>query len=133
MASVDSTVVRNLSTTAVLVGEPAPVQRVAAVFEAAYVRVVTAPSAGAAGNRLADVMPQVIVILGRLEPEERSELADRATAVGALVMYIDPELDAETLDEIVNRAVRTAVERRLRAQQDERPEKAESDEVDGGW
>jgi len=119
MALVDSTVVRNLSTTAVLVGEQNALERVAALFEAAYVRVVSSPNAAAAGNRLADVMPQVVVILGTLRPDERSELTDKATAVGALVMNIDPELDRETLDELVNRAVRTARARRLRAETNE--------------
>jgi hypothetical protein len=139
MALVDSTVVRNLATTTVLVGGPADVARVAPFFEAAYVRVVSAPSAAAAGERLADVMPQVVVILGKLEANERSDLADRATAVGALVMYIDPQLDAETLEELVNRAVRTAIERRLRAESNEPHEKADPasprnpDEVDEGW
>jgi hypothetical protein len=132
MALVDSTVVRNLSTTAVLVGEQNALERVAALFEAAYVRVVSSPNAAAAGNRLADVMPQVVVILGTLRPEERSELTDKATAVGALVMNIDPELDPETLDELVNRAVRTALERRLRAETNEE-DPPSTDEVDEGW
>ncbi len=142
MALVDSTVVRNISTTAVLVGPPESAARVAASFEAAYVRVVTAPNAPAAGERLADVMPQVVVVLGALKPEERTDLADRATAVGALVMYIDPELDAETLEELVNRAVRTAIERRLRAEEGHDPKEKlplrgpsepPADEVDEGW
>jgi hypothetical protein len=135
MALVDSTVVRNLSTTAVLVGEQNALERVAALFEAAYVRVVSSPNAAAAGNRLADVMPQVVVILGTLRPDERSELTDKATAVGALVMNIDPELDRETLDELVNRAVRTALERRLRAETNEHEAEGapSTDEVDEGW
>jgi hypothetical protein len=140
MKAVDSTVVRNLSTTAVLIGPQASVARVAAIFEAAYVRVVSAPNARAAGESLADVMPQVVVVLLRLETDERAALADRATAVGALVMYVDPELDEETLDELVNRAVRTALERKLKAQAEEEDaqkanpsEAPSSEEVDEGW
>lgn len=140
MRAVDSTVVRNLSTTAVLIGPEASVARVAAIFEASYVRVVSATNTRAAGEQLADVMPQVVVVLERLEPDERAALADRATAVGALVMYVDPELDEETLDELVNRAVRTALERRLKSQEAEASAHAKSpseapssEEVDEGW
>ncbi len=141
MVRVDSTVVRNLSTKAVLIGPEPSVVRVAAIFEAAYVRVVSAPNARAAGESLADVMPQVIIVLLRLEADERAALADRATAVGALVMHVDPELDEETLDELVNRAVRTALERRLKSQEAEEKaresahssEAPSSEEVDEGW
>jgi hypothetical protein len=140
MMRVDSTVVRNVSTTALLIGAEPGVTRVAALFEAAYVRVVGAPDARAASEHLAAVMPQVVVVLERVEPEDRAALADRATAVGALVMYVDPELDDETLDELVNRAVRTALERRLKAQESEQKAEAghaseppSSTELDEGW
>ena len=56
---------------------------------------------------------KVVVVLGTLRPDEREALTDRATAVGALVMYVDPELDQETLDELVARAAQSAIERKL--------------------
>ena len=123
-----------------LIGPADGVARVAALFEAAHVRVVSERHARAAGERLADVMPQVVVVLSRVEADERAALADRATAVGALIMYVDPELDTETLDELVNRAVRTALERRLKAQEAEAKADAadaadppSSKELDEGW
>lgn len=58
-------------------------------------------------------MPQVVVVLGTLHADERDALADRATAVGALLMYVDPELDAETLSDLVARAAEAAIERKL--------------------
>ena len=59
-------------------------------------------------------MPQVVVVLGSLAADERDALADRATAVGALVMYVDPALDDEMQD-LVERAARVAIERSLSA------------------
>jgi hypothetical protein len=54
-----------------------------------------------------------VVVLGTLRADERDALADRATAVGALLMYVDPQLDQETLDELVSRAATAAIERKL--------------------
>jgi hypothetical protein len=84
---------------------------VAAGFERAGVRVLRVAHAAAACERLAIAMPQVIVVLGTLHAAERDALADRATAVGALVMYVDPEIDPETLDELVRRAAHATVAR----------------------
>lgn len=89
------------------------VDRIAAAFEASSVRVVRVAHAAAACERLAIAMPQVVVVLGVLRAEERDAIQDRATAVGALVMHIDPELDPETLTELVDRTVRVAVQRNL--------------------
>jgi hypothetical protein len=100
--------------TAMLVGPSGVVsERVAGRFEEAHVNVVRVAHAAAACERLAVAMPQVVVVLGTLRADERDALADRATAVGALLMYVDPELDAETLEELVSRAAQAAVERKL--------------------
>ena len=87
--------------------------RVASRFEEAHVKVVRVGHAAAACERLAVAMPQVVVVLGTLRADERDALADRATAVGALLMYVDPELDAETLEELVARAAQAAIERKI--------------------
>jgi hypothetical protein len=111
---VERTIVRMVTTTAMLVGPSGGASdKVAADFENARVHVVRVAHAAAACERLAVAMPQVIVVLGSLRPDERDALADRATAVGALLMYIDPELDHETLDDLVARAAQAAVERKL--------------------
>lgn len=113
---------------------------VALRFERARLRVVRVGHAAAACERLAIAMPQVVIVLGTLRADERDALADRATAVGALVMYVDPELDEETLQELVARAAQAAIERTL--QRDEsgpagavttRPEADDDDDVDSKW
>lgn len=88
--------------------------RVAARFAAARVRVVRIVHAVGACERMAVAMPQVVVVLGTLRPDEREALTDRATAVGALVMDIDPSLDQETLDNLVVRAAEATIERMMR-------------------
>src|ERR1700712_3964107 len=100
--------------TAMLVGPNGSVaDKVAHRFEEAHVKVVRVGHAAAACERLAVSMPQVVVVLGTLRPDERDAISDRATAVGALLMYFDPELDAETLQELVARAAQAAIERKL--------------------
>lgn len=138
----DSTVIRNVSMTAMLLGPPGEVSdRVARRFEEAHMQVVRVGHAAAACERLAVAMPQVVVVLGSLRPDERDALVDRATAVGALLMYVDPELDAETLEELVVRAAQAAIERRisrdesaaLGAPRAESPDLSPDDEVDSKW
>src|SRR5262249_13705915 len=60
------------------------------------------------------VMPTLVAVLGTLDDDERESFADNAGAVGALVIHIDPELDEETLGELVERAIRIIGERGLK-------------------
>jgi hypothetical protein len=111
---VESTIIRQVNMTAMLVGPSGRVaDDVAQYFAQARVNVVRVVHAAAACERLAVSMPQVVVVLGTLRADERDALADRATAVGALLMYFDPELDAETLQDLVGRAAQAAIERKL--------------------
>ena len=114
--------------------------RVASRFEEAHVKVVRVGHAAAACERLAVAMPQVVVVLGTLRADERDALADRATAVGALLMYVDPELDAETLEELVARAAHAAIERKILRDESgpagafsEAPNADDEAEVDSKW
>ncbi|MDB5219199.1 MAG: hypothetical protein JWO86_7126 [Myxococcaceae bacterium] len=110
----ESTIIRQVNMTAMLVGPNGRVaDDVAMYFSQARVHVVRVMHSAAACERLAVSMPQVVVVLGTLRADERDALADRATAVGALLMYFDPELDAETLQDLVARAAQAAVERKL--------------------
>lgn len=138
----DSTIIRNVSMTAMLLGPNGEVaDRVASRFEEAHLKVVRVGHAAAACERLAVTMPQVVVVLGTLRPDERDALVDRATAVGALLMYVDPELDAETLEELVTRAAQAAIERRISRDESaqsgtpraESPDPSADDEVDSKW
>lgn len=115
MDDVDSTVIRQVNMSAMMVGPDGDAaDKVATKFEQARLRVVRVNQAAAACEKLAQTMPQIVVVLGNLRPDERDALADRATAVGALVFYVDPALDDETLDELVGRAALAAIERKMR-------------------
>ncbi len=110
----ESTIVRTFETTVMIVGPRGRMaDRVTARFEAARIRVVRAAHVPAAGERLAVAMPQLVLVLGEVSADERDFLADRATAVGALLMHVDPALDDETLEEILERGVEAALERRI--------------------
>ena len=110
----DSTIIRQVNMTALLVGAGGAVaDLVTEQFAQAAVTVVRVPHAAAGCERMAVSMPQVVVVLGALGPDEREALADRATAVGALLMYFDPQLDADTLSELVGRAAQAAFDRKL--------------------
>ncbi|MDB4936968.1 MAG: hypothetical protein JWP87_3940 [Labilithrix sp.] len=125
--------------TAMLVGpDGGASENVAQRFERARMRVVRVAHAAAACERLAVAMPQVVIVLGTLRSDERDALADRATAVGALVMHVDPELDEETLQELVARAAQAAIERKLQRDESgpagavtDRPDA--DDDVDSNW
>ena len=114
--------------------------KVTSRFEESNVKVVRAGHAAAACERLAVAMPQVVIVLGTLRADERDALADRATAVGALLMYMDPELDDETLEELVTRAAQAAIERKISRDESgpaggmsEPPDALDEDEVDSKW
>jgi hypothetical protein len=134
---VDSTRIRRVDTTAILLGLPGKVfDEVTASFQSCGVNVVRVGNVAAALERLPHAMPQVVVVLGALKDAERGELADRATAVGALVVHVDPELDEETLQELVQRTVRAALERKLRrdaGNEDGEPPPEGGEDVDDNW
>jgi hypothetical protein len=100
------------------------------------VRVVRVDHATAAYESLAVAMPQVVIVLGSLRADERNELADRATAVGALLMHVDPDLDPDALDDLVDRAAQAALERKLARDDDEKepgPPSSAEDDIDSHW
>jgi hypothetical protein len=127
---VESTIVRTFETTVMIVGPAGRMaERVTARFEAARIRVVRAGHVAAAGERLAVAMPQLVLVIGEVRADERDFLADRATAVGALVMHVDPVLDDETLEEILERGVEAALERRILRERGNDP----TADVADGW
>jgi hypothetical protein len=111
---VESTVYRFLDTLAFIVGGPPDIAaKCSDVFENAQIRVNRVAHAAAACERLPIAMPQMVVVIGALRQDERDALVDRATAVGALLFDLDPELDTETLDMLLDRAAHAAIERGL--------------------
>jgi len=130
---VESTVIRQVSMTVMLVAPKGPItDDVALRFERARVLLTRVASAAAACERMAVAMPQVVVVLGPITVEERDALHDRATAVGALVMYLDPSLDSATMQELVERAARVAIERSLLREQSSAPTEATTEPPVGG-
>jgi hypothetical protein len=110
----ESTVYRHLDTCVLFVGGTEEVAtRSAEVFEAVQIRVVRVGHLAAALERVPVLMPQMILVLEPLHGTERDDLNDRAKAVGALVLDVDPGLDAETRGEILERAAQAAFERGL--------------------
>lgn len=129
----DSTVIRQVSMMVMLVAPKGPIaDDVALRFERARVLLTRIASAAAACERMAVTMPQVVVVLGGLSMEEREALNDRATAVGALVMYVEPDLDTASMQELVERAARVAIERSLLREQSSEPDEATTEPPSAG-
>jgi len=110
----DSTVYRHLDTVVLFIGANEELAtKSAEIFEMVRIRVVRVAHPAAANERIPVVMPQMIVLLDQLHGTEREDLNDRAKAVGALVVDVDPTLDDGTRAEILERAAKAAFERGL--------------------
>jgi hypothetical protein len=110
----DSTVYRHLDTSVLLVGGSTAMADICAnAFETVRIRVIRVGSLATANEQIPVVMPQMVVVLEQLKAEEREALNDRAKAVGALVLDVDPTLDETTRDEILEHAAKAAFERGL--------------------
>lgn len=118
-------------------------EKVEAAFAQAKVRSVHVADVPAACERVGNSMPQIVVVLGKPGDHSGSEtLADCAEAIGAGLVYIDPALDPTALEDVINHAVDTAIQRKLLLDDKLRsPAKANSeipialdaDDVDEGW
>lgn len=117
--------------------------RVTAALEQARVKVVRVGSAPVACEKLAGVMPQVVILVAPTLAPLEAELADRAAAVGAIVMNVDETLEGEAYEDVVNEIITTAITRKM-ARDDvepsnmavgatEPPGKLEDEGVDDGW
>lgn len=110
----ESTVYRHLDTCALIIGpEGAVAQRCKAHLEQVQIRVVRALDAAEAMQHVAEVMPALVVLLGEVADEERGPLSDRTLAVGAITVQIDPDIDLDTLETLLDRAAQAAVDRGL--------------------
>jgi len=113
---VESTIIRRVETTAMLVArlEETFSQDLASRLERAGVQVVPAGQVSVACDHIAAAMPQIVVVVGTLRRDEHEALSDRAMAVGAAILYVDPRADEDATDAFVERAARAALERKLR-------------------
>jgi hypothetical protein len=78
------------------------------------VRVLKVGHVAAACERMPVVMPQLVVIPTTLRPEEEETIADRCVAVGAEMLKVAPETDANALRVMLKDAATNAVVRALR-------------------
>lgn len=110
----ESTVYRHLDTAALIIGPESDLaQTCKAHLEQVQIRVVRVLDINEALRHIASVMPQLVVVLGSLKDDERGPLSDRTLAVGAITVQIDPDIDKETLETLLDRAAQAAVDRGL--------------------
>ena len=110
----ESTVYRHLDTAALIIGPEGELARnCKEQLEQVQIRVVRALDAAEACEQIAAVMPQLVVVLGTVSDEDRAKLSDRTLAVGAITVQIDPDIDEETLETLLDRAAQAAVDRGL--------------------
>jgi hypothetical protein len=111
---VESTVYRHLDTSALIIGPESDLaKRCKTHLEEVQVRVVRVLDIGEAFQHIASVMPQLVVVLCSMKDDERGQLSDRTTAVGAITVQIDPNIDEPTLDTLLDRAAQAAIDRGL--------------------
>lgn len=97
-----------------VVGPSGPnAERVTAALEQARVKVVRVGSAPVACEKIASAMPQVVILIAPQIERLRADLADRAEAVGAVVMDVDAALDGEAYEDVVNEIITTAITRKM--------------------
>jgi hypothetical protein len=109
------TLVRQHDTTVMVVGPSGPnAERVSKALELARVRIVRVGSAPVACEKLAGAMPQVVILVAPVtQPSARGLLTDRADAVGAIVMEVDPRLEGDEYEDVVNDVITTAITRKM--------------------
>ncbi len=115
------------------------VLRVVTAFESKRIITLREDTIRAACDRIAVEMPHVVLLLvPPIDAAEHDALNDRALAVGALVVHIDPELDAEPFKEMLESTVNAALERKFRREAAEGEGRTVAaseppDEIDAGW
>lgn len=110
----ESTVYRPLDTAALIIGPESDLaRRCKAHLEQVQIRVVRVLDTNEALSQVAEVMPQLVVVLGELPDEERAPLSDRTLAVGAITVQIDPNIDTDTLETLLDRGAQAAMDRSL--------------------
>ena len=138
----DATLIRTRPLSTLIVGATGiNVLRVVTAFERRRILTVRADDIASACERIVLDMPHVILVLVPPKNQtERDELTDRALAVGALVVEIDPHLDEATFQQLLEQTVQAALERKLvREAEEMRPlpsgasDAPPAEEIDGGW
>lgn len=138
----DATLVRSRPLAALIVGATGiNVLRVVTAFERRRILTVRADDIASACERIVVDMPHVVLVLVPPKDQaERDALADRALAVGALVVEVDPHLDEVAFQDVLDQTVQAALQRKLVREAAEVRSRASGasdtpppEEVDGGW
>ena len=136
----EATVIRGRPLSALIIGATgANVLRVVTAFEARRIMTLRADDIATACDRIAVDMPHVVLALVPTSAAEREALADRALAVGALVVHLDPQLDNEGFKQVLDRTVLAALQRKALREAAEvglagnNAETLSPDDVDEGW
>lgn len=109
------TIQRVATPTAFLVGLPEPLATITDdILADGGLRVMRVGHVAAACERLPVVMPQLVVAKAALLPEEAEMLADRCVAVGAELLKVSPEGDANATRALLKDAANMALIRALR-------------------
>lgn len=138
--ALDATVIRQRQLSALIVGATGlNVLRVVTAFESKRIVTLREDTIAAACDRIAVEMPHVVLLLiPPVDAAEHEALNDRALAVGAFVVHIDPALDAESFKEMLESTVARAIEKKLQREAAESQARAigasePPDELDAGW
>lgn len=119
---------------AIVVGPDGPTAaRVASGFARVGVHVERVDDPDAACDKIVRKMPEVVLMLEAPASDLRNAIAERAAAVGALLVHVDPELDEQTFEELVDRTARAALERRFRREEAEQGPPSGTADIDSGW
>ena len=137
----DATLIRTRALSALIVGATGiNVLRVVTAFERRRIVTVRADDVASACERIVVDMPHVVLVLVPPKNQaERDALADRALAVGALVVEVDPHVDEGTFQKALEDTVHAALERKLVREAAEMSVAAgasdipPAEEIDGGW
>jgi len=139
---VEATLIRTRALSALIVGATGiNVLRVVTAFERRRIVTVRADDVASACERTVVDMPHVVLVLVPPRNQaERDALADRALAVGALLVEVDPYLDEATFQQVLEDTVHAALERKLvreaaemRALASGASDAPPAEEIDGGW
>lgn len=77
------------------------------ILDEAGFRVIRVKHVAAACERMPVVMPQLVIVPAQLRPDDEELLEDRTVAVGAELLRLAPDVDANALVALVSSAALT--------------------------
>lgn len=116
LLGLDATLIRQRPMAALIVGATGiNVLKVVSAFEGRRITTVRVDDVNGANERIPADMPHVVLVLIPITAEQQEALSDRALAVGALVVHVNPT--DPSLAEILDKVIVQALERKLHRDQ----------------